>query len=150
MKNVKSISTTHRTGRTWFHFIFILMACFFCQESKAQNCGSYTCLGVWYDLNISLSDPTVNGYFVCTIPVPPEGIDFNSGIIGIGAPYFFNHLGSTVDVYIKKIDLIPDMVNETETFILDFETLKEISAFEPGGSSGKVRCHYHLRLNVRR
>lgn len=150
MTDVKSTSITRWIGRTWLHFISILILSFFYQESKAQNCNSYTCLGEWYDLNISLSDPVVNGHFVCTIPVPPEGINSNSGIMGIGTPYFFNQLGSTIDVYVKKIDLTPEMVNDLETFILDFETLKKIPTIEPSASDEKVYCHYHLRLNVRR
>lgn len=72
------------------------------------------CLGVWCTLTVSASNYQ-NGYYYCTMPVPPEGIPPYTKPMGIGAPSFQNHLGNTIDVVFSS-DLVSDMMGATEGY----------------------------------
>lgn len=72
------------------------------------------CLGVWCTLTVSSSNYR-NGYYYCTMSIPPEGISSFTQPMGIGSPYFENNLGSTVDVVFSS-DIVSDMLGATEGY----------------------------------
>lgn len=114
---------------------------------NAQTCDQ-GCLGTWCYVDVSLSDPTDAGYLIYTISAPPEG--FTGGIIGPGSPRFFNNLGSTVDLYLRKSHLLLEVDENNEaTIILDAAVNKYNSAIEGSISSDTyIQCHYHIVLRV--
>jgi len=113
----------------------------------AQTCDQ-GCLSTWCYVDVSLSDPTDAGYFIYTIPAPPEG--FTGGIMRPGSPRFFNNLGSTVDLYLRKSFLILEVDEKNEaTLIMDAQVNKYVPAMEGVISSGAyVQCHYHIIVRV--
>ena len=123
--------------------------CFFTIVGKtnAQTCDQ-GCLGTWCYVDVSLSDPTNAGYLIYTIPAPPEG--FTGGIIGPGSPHFFNNLGSTIDLHLRKSMLLLEVDENNEaTLILDAQVNKYVPAMEGVISAGAyVQCHYHIIIRV--
>ena len=115
-------------------------------ETKAQ-CLERTgmdCLGDWCIVDVSLSDPLVDNYLVYTIPKPPYAI---SGIYGPGMPRLFNDLGGTMDLYLRKFDLLPHLDEGDDYAILYLEmtvgTTNDPLVNDYGG-------HYHIKLILRR
>lgn len=113
-------------------FLFVLFLCIFnskvfAQLDNADN-QSYNdryynyddriyqnqCLGVWCTLTVSASNYR-NGYYYCTMPVPPEGIPPFTKPMGIGSPNFENNLGGTIDVVFSS-DIVSDMLGATEGY----------------------------------
>lgn len=72
------------------------------------------CLGVWCTLTVSASNYR-NGYYYCTMPIPPEGIPPFTKPMGIGSPNFENNLGGTIDVVFSS-DIVSDMLGATEGY----------------------------------
>lgn len=127
--------------------LLVMLPLMFVGKTNAQTCDQ-GCLGTWCYVDVSLSDPVDSGYLVYTIPVPPEG--FTGGIIGPGSPCFFNGLGNTIELHLRKSHLVVESDgNEMTTLILDAEVNKYVLGMEGAISSGDyVRCHYHIILRV--
>lgn len=126
-------------------FIKILLGFLLCLsygETKAQyvDCTGSDCLGIWCTVDVSLSDPLVNNSLVYTIPTPPYNI---TGIYGPGMPSLLNDSGSTINLYLRKHDLMLQLDDSDEYTILDLEMTVEhyINGYE---------CHYHIKLVLRR
>ena len=77
-------------------------------------------------------------------------LGFTGGIIGPGSPCFFNNLGNTIELHLRKSHLVVESDgNEMTTLILDAEVNKYVLGMEGSISSGDyVRCHYHIILRV--
>lgn len=60
-------------------------------------------LGVHCEVSVDLdNDPVQGGYLKYTIPAPREGVSFIQGPAGC---YLSNNLGSTVDIYVRRVQL---------------------------------------------
>lgn len=128
--------------KIFINILFSFLLCLSYSETKAQSIEGTgpDCLGIWCTIDVSLSDPVVNNRLVYTIPTPPDEI---TGIYGPGMPYFFNNLGNTVDLYLNKFDLIPQLDDTDEYTILDLEMT--VNHYVNG-----YEGHYHIKLVLRR
>lgn len=96
---------THLISKSIATLFFILFATslLYAQESWSIVDANPNCLGIHCYISVDLNnDPIDNGYLKYTIPTPKEGIDFISGSAGC---YLSNHLGNTVDVYVRRTHL---------------------------------------------
>ena len=130
--------------KSLFVFLFSLVLM---NKGYAQECDE-GCLGIWCYVDVSLSDPVNAGELIYTISAPPEG--FTGGLIGPGSPSFFNNLGSTIDLHLKKSHLVLELDgNDFVQLILDAQVNKYVLGTDGAISSGNyVQCHYHIILNV--
>lgn len=128
--------------------LFVLFSFVLTNVSYAQNsvCGE-GCLGTWCYVDVSLSDPTNAGELIYTIPMPPER--FTGGIMGPGSPYLFNNLGNTIELHLKRGQLVVEADGGNVQLVLDALVDKYVIATEGSVSSGDyAQCHYHIILNV--
>lgn len=124
-------------------FSFVLTNISYAQTAV---CGE-GCLGTWCYVDVSLSDPTNAGELIYNIPMPPER--FTGGIMGPGSPYFFNDLGNTIELHLRKSHLVVEADGGNVQLILDAQVDKYVIATEGSVSSGDyAQCHYHIVLNV--
>lgn len=128
----------------------VLLSAF--QFSRAQCNNSYAvdCLGVHCYITVDLNnDPvTSDGYLKYTISKPQEGIE---SIQGPTAVYLSNDLGNTIDIYIKKIHLIP--LTRAITSEIPYELIVKKWVDRWGspiseGTAEAIQCHYHVVLLV--
>ena len=119
---------------------------------KAQCNNSFVvdCLGVDCYITVDLNnDPvTSDGYLKYTIFKPQERIE---DIQGPTAAFLLNDLGSTIDIYIKKIQLLP--LTRAITSEIPYELLVEKWVDRWGRPTTKeaddsIQCHYHVVLLI--
>lgn len=133
--------------------IFAFLAFLFVfQISKAQCNNSYQvdCLGVLCYITVDLDNDTVtsDGYLKYTIFKPQETIDC---LQGPTAAHLTNDLGSTIDIYIKKAQLIPLVRSITSEIPYELLVNKWVDRWGmPSimGAAEAVQCHYHVVLLI--
>ena len=108
---------------------------------------SNSCLGIHCYVSVDLNtDPVENGYLKYTIPVPRETIDFISGPVGC---YLGNHLGNTIDIYVRRIHLEllasdqPQAQVPFELFVRLWKDHQGVTTTTP--SSDDKQCYYLKR-----
>lgn len=103
------------------------------------------CLGVWCTIDVDLSQQTT-GELVYTISVPPEGIylslpnELNTRgpvVEGPASPYLFNYLGNTVDLHLKKTQLMVEYETNPTECILELFVDKQVNDGGIETSGGK-------------
>lgn len=128
--------------------IFVLTPLFL----KAQSCTVEGCLGIHTYISVDLTnDPVTDGYLIYTIPVPSEGLvnNYMFSVEGPGSPYFFNFCGNTVDLYIRKHLLEVDCIDIPCQAFMEFIVARSVDGLDITlSTNGKVRCHYHIVLNI--
>lgn len=101
------------------------------------------CLGVWCTLTVSASNYR-DGYYYCTMSIPPEGIPPFTKPIGIGSPSFENNLGNTIDVVFSS-NIVHDMLGATEGYF-EFCVNKWLNSYglytTTDPQDGSQRCYY--------
>ena len=109
------------------------------------------CLGIHCYVLVDLQhDPVVDGGFVkYTIPVPREGLDFIQGPLGC---YLSNHLGNTVDIYVRKIHL-ELALSDNPSAEVPFELFVNKWIIPNGGTydypvSGALQCFYYVVFKI--
>ena len=121
----------------------------------AQQYGS-DCLGVLCTIDVDLSQQKGSPDLVYTIFVPSEGIYltksnyFNSRgpiIQGPGAPYLFNYLGNTVDIHLKRAQMIVEYETEPTERFLELFVDKQVTDFGITTTYGN-QCYYLIRLLI--
>jgi len=139
--------------------ILLLMLLAFCQAEASDFDPIIPrvkeCLGVWCYITVDFkNDPvTSDGYFKYTIQTPPNGIQY-ACMQGPGAPYLFNHLGSTVDLYIRKMRLELDADGYdsvpielfVDTWIGDSGYYQSMPT--DNSNTIKNQCFYQIILNI--
>lgn len=116
---------------------------------KAQSAWSAPdCLGTYCEINVYMNSTPVdsNGFFKFTIPVPSEGF---ANIQGPAGSYFANHLGNTIDIYVRKIhlDLAADGINTEVPFeLLVYKWVNDFGVYNTSGDG--YQCYYWLKLMV--
>ena len=116
---------------------------------KAQSAWSADdCLGTFCEVDVYIDRAPVeaNGFIKVTIPVPSEGI---AGIQGPASAYFSNHLGNTIDLYVRKIhlDLAADGVNCEIPFELTVNKwVNDLGVYNTSGEG--YQCYYWVKLMV--
>ena len=108
------------------------------------------CLGIHHEVSVNLNnDPVVNGYLKYTIPTPRETIDYITGPAG---SYLSNHLGNTVDVYVRRSHLelaLADYPYAQVPFTLFVRLWKnDIGHTRTDPADGYNQCFYYVILNM--
>ena len=130
-------------------FIIVFMS-LFAIAAKSQ-CNNYCCLGRLCYVTVDLkNDPVVDGmYLKYTIPAPSESI---WSIQGPGTSLFFNHLGNTVDIYVRKnhleLAIADSNVREVPCEVLVDKWVNDYGYYEYYQASGYLRCHYEIILMI--
>lgn len=121
----------------------------FCR-SQCNNSYLVDCLGLHCYITVDLNnDPvTSNGYLKYTISKPRERIN---DIAGPTAAYLANDLGSTIDIYINKMQLLP--LTRAITSEIPYELLVDKWVDKWGttttmGTPEAIQCHYHVVLLI--
>ena len=133
-----------------FFFVFL-----FCTKVKAQVNG-LDCLGTHCYISVYLnSDPvTSDGYLKYTICIPNENI---YAIQGPASAYLSNHLGNSVDIYIKKAQLemaVDGYANCEVPYELlvdkwvDYWGNYTTDILTVNSNGGYSRCYYFIKLLV--
>jgi hypothetical protein len=109
------------------------------------------CLGKHCDVSVDLyNDPVESGYLKYTIPTPTENIDYITGPAG---SYLSNHLGNTVDVYVRRSHLelaLADSLYAQVVFRLYVRLWKsQTGDTKTYPESGYNQCFYHVVFNMR-
>ena len=129
----------------------VLVSTINAQTTPSTPTFTQECLGIHYYVNVDLqNDPVVNGGFVkYTIPVPREGLDYIHGPLGC---YLSNHLGNTVDVYVRKIHLelalsdYPSVEVPFELYVNKWITYDGATYDYP--VSGGTQCFYYVVFKI--
>jgi hypothetical protein len=109
------------------------------------------CLGKHCDVSVDLyNDPVESGYLKYTIPTPTENIDYITGPAG---SYLSNHLGNTVDVYVRRSHLELALADSPYAQVV-FRLYVRLWKSQTGDTktypeSGYNQCFYHVVFNMR-
>lgn len=143
IKLLKSTTMTTKITKYIILFLFAMLAV----VTNAQSSG-YDCLGTHCYISVYINqDPvTSDGYLKYTITVPPEGA---YDVQGPAGAYLFNHLGSTVDFYVRKSQLL--LASDGVDCEVPFELWvnKWFTGLGVYNTTGEgTRCYYWIKLLV--
>ena len=138
-------------------FVFALLVATSCFARTYGN----DCLGFWCTIDVDLSHNN-GGDLVFTIPVPPEGIilslpnEFNTVgpiVEGPASPYLLNNLGNTVDLHLKRSQLLVEYETNPTECVLELFVNKKVNDFgipitdsHQTFNTGINQCYYYIRL----
>lgn len=108
------------------------------------------CLGIWTYLQISERNRQVDGTFLVTMPVPPEGLHPFYNAQGPGMPQYANFVGNTVDLVFNSdaLDEIREYSISGAEPVLEIPVKKWVNNFLYNTDGVGMVCYYYVVLHA--